>query len=310
MTSKTTAKDFFLYLGVFIGLYVSAINFLTLASAMIDKVFPVAGQYYYGDGTIRFALAALIIFFPAFIYLSVTVNKDLKVNPDSREMWVRKWLIFLTLFVSGLTVLIDLATLVYRFLGAEDLSIQFFLKVLIVALIAISIFRYYLYDLKRMSGDFAKSTKTFAYIISAIVLIAFIYGFILIQPFAQHGKNLDQTRVNDLMTIQNYVVYTQYQQKTTVPEKLVNDPISGFTIPLDPETKIPYEYKKISADSFELCATFSASSTDDQYPNRMYPVSMPYGGISDNWAHPIGHYCFSRVIDTNIIRINGTPVKY
>ncbi len=311
MTSKTTAKDFFLYLGVFIGLYVSAINFLVLVFAIINKLFPIAGQYYYDSSSVmRWPIAILIIFFPAFIYLAYFVNKELKMSPDKKELGIRRGAIIFTLFASGLTILIDLATLIYRFLGAEDLSIRFFLKVFIILALAIAIFRYYFWEFKRDASLYTQGAKTFVYIASGIVLAAIVLGVYLIgSPFAQHAKNLDQTRINDLMNIQSYVVYTAYQQKNSVPEALTNDPITGFTVPKDPETSLNYEYKKFSADSFELCATFSASSTDDKNV-RMLAPAYPYTGVNENWMHPAGHYCFSRVIDATIFKGNGVPVKY
>ncbi len=141
------------------------------------------------------------------------------------------------------------------------------------------------------------------YGISAIVLIGIIYGVVLIgTPASQHAINLDQQRVNDLSNIQNYLVYNVYGQKGALPEILKNDPILNFSIPLDPETKLPYAYRKTSSNNFELCAEFSASSTPDQ--SYRYPAYGSYG-VDQNWEHPKGHYCFSRTIDTN----PGVPVK-
>src|SRR5574344_2850381 len=120
MQSKTSAKDFFLYLAVFIGLYVSSISFLIATFQIINKLFPLKGEYIGGiDSSIRASLATLIIFFPAFIYVSYVTNKNLISNPEKKDIWIRRWMIFLTLFVAGLTIAVDLATLIYRFLGAE-----------------------------------------------------------------------------------------------------------------------------------------------------------------------------------------------
>src|SRR5689334_4888451 len=147
MQSKTTAKDFFLYLGVIIGLYVNSVSFLILVFQIIERVFPLVGEYidFTGSG-MRNVIAVLIIFFPAFIYLSYLVNKDLKANPEKKEIWIRRWMTYLTLFIAGLTVAIDLVTLIQRFLGAEDLTLRFILKVVFVLGVAISVFKYYLYD--------------------------------------------------------------------------------------------------------------------------------------------------------------------
>ena len=319
MQSKTTAKDFFLYLGVIIGLYVSSISFLTLIFQIINRVFPLAGEYAENfDNTIRSSLAALIIFFPAFIYVSLVTNKDLKLNPEKKDIWIRRWMIFLTLFIAGLTIAIDLSTLIYRFLGAEDLTLRFFLKVFFVLAVALTIFKSELKDLKRISFEITKKMKIAVGIVSAIVLIAIVSGVVIIgSPATQRAKMLDATRVNDLSTIQNQIVYSQWQTKGTVPANLdaLKDPISGYTLPSDPETKASYEYKMLSKNSFELCATFKTevgTTTINSITGKQVTSPYPYGNnmINENWQHGIGRTCFTRTIDSQLYPVNTpTPKK-
>ncbi len=309
MQSKTTAKDFFLSLGIIIGLYVSAISFLILVFQIIDNVFPLIGEYLgQTDYTIRGAIAALIIFFPAFLYISKIVNKDLKINPEKKDMWVRRWMIFLTLFVTGLTIAIDLATLVYRFLGAEDLTLRFFLKVFFVLAVAIVVFRSSLYDLRRTVFEYSKKIKIKIILVSVVVSAAIVYGIVLIgSPAMQRAKMMDETRVSDLSSIQGQLVYQQWQNKGTVPANLnaLNDPISGYTVPTDPETKLPYEYKKLAANSFELCATFkTAASTSTANSNVAMPAIYTNSTTNENWQHGIGNVCFTRVIDEKLYPVN------
>jgi hypothetical protein len=311
MNPKTTAKDFFLYLGVIIGLYVSSVSFLMLAFQIIDKVFPLAGEYVGNyDSSIRSSLAALIIFFPAFIYVSYLANKGLLESPEKKEMWVRRWMIFLTLFVAGLTIAIDLTTLIYRFLGAEDLTLRFFLKVFFVLVVAITVFRSVLNDYKRTSFEITKGIKNFMMIVSAVILSGIIYGIIIIgSPASQRARMMDEQRINDLSGIQSQIVYTQWQNKGEVPQSLdsLKDPISGYTLPTDPETKESYEYKMISKNSFELCATFkSVSLLDASNKTVARPVSYPYvdGMINENWQHKAEKTCFTRTIDEKLYPLN------
>ena len=315
MNPKTTAKDFFLYLGVIIGLYVSSISFLMLAFQIIDKVFPLAGEYIGNyDSGIRSSLAALIIFFPAFIYVSYLANKDLISSPDKKDMWVRRWMIFLTLFVAGLTIAIDLATLIYRFLGAEDLTLRFFLKVFFVLAVAITVFKFVLNDLKRISFEITKSVKNYVLVVSAIILLGIIYGmFIIGSPASQRARMLDEQRINDLSSIQSQIVYTQWQNKGEVPQNLdaLKDPISGYILPTDPETKESYEYKMISKNSFELCATFKTVNLLDESGAKIArPVSYPYmdGVINENWQHKAERTCFTRTIDEKLYPLNKNRI--
>lgn len=311
---KTTAKDFFLYLSITIGLYVSVVSFLALVFAIIDKVLPLAGEYSAGpDGTIRTSIAALIIFFPTFFYLTWLVFKDLQVEPEKRNIWVRKWMIFFTLFVAGLTMAIDLVTLIYRFLGAEDLTLRFFLKVFFVFSAAITIFIFYLYNLKRSVFEYKRSMNIRLAFISAIVIGAIAYGIMLIgSPAQQRKEMMDAQRINDLESIQSQIVYTQWQNKGTVPDSLsaLNDPISNFVVPTDPETGAQYGYSKISSSSFELCATFeTTASTSTENGTAPTPVLYPDPTTSQNWQHGIGNTCFTRSIDPSLYNVIPPTIK-
>jgi hypothetical protein len=315
MQSKSTAKDFFLFLGVLIGLYVSSITFLMLTFSIIDKVLPLAGDYVgQSDGTIRSAIAALIIFFPAFIYLSYITNKELQANPEKRDFWMRKWMIFFTLFVTGLAMAIDLVILVQRFLGADDLSLRFFLKVILVFIVSIVVFRSSLYDLKRTDFEFKGKVKTKIIIVAVVILMAIIYGIVLIgSPAMQRAKMMDERRVNDLSSIQSQIVYTQWENKGTVPTSLdaLKDPISNYLVPTDPETGTDYTYNKISKNSFELCATFKTiTSTTTSNAIIAKPVSYPYGTdlANENWQHKATTTCFKRVIDEKLYPLNKNKI--
>ncbi|MFA6445689.1 MAG: DUF5671 domain-containing protein [Candidatus Paceibacterota bacterium] len=148
--TKTTAPDFFLYLGVIIGLYASVISLIALLFELINKWLPDVTTYYDLSGSgMRFPIAVLIIFFPVFMYLSRMSTKAIVLAPEKKEMWIRRWFSFLTLFVAGLTIAIDLAVLIYNFIGGEDLTLRFVLKVVVVLVVAAVIFRYYLYELRR-----------------------------------------------------------------------------------------------------------------------------------------------------------------
>lgn len=308
MQPKTTAKDFFLNLGIIIGLYVSSISFLVLIFEIINKTFPLSGEYLYGyEYSIRSSLSALIIFFPAFIYLTWIGNKDLKINPEKKDIWVRRWMIFLTLFIAGLTIAIDLSTLIYRFLGAEDLTTRFFLKVFFVLAVATTIFRSSLYDLKRVTFDYDKKMIITSSVVSIVILASIVYGIIVIGlPSTQRAKNLDQTRINDLMNIQSQIVYTEWQNKGDIPVSLdgLKDPINNYTVPVDPETKQNYEYKKISTNSFELCATFKTSLVD----TSNLPEKMVLDNTNENWKHGVGRVCFERTIDPKLYPVNTNVI--
>jgi hypothetical protein len=148
---KSTPKDVFLHLLAIVALYVSAVSFMTLMFQLISTWFPDSLSYNYGVAeAIRWSASLLIVMFPVFLGITWLINKDFVQHPERREIRVRKWLGYLTLFISALTVIVDLATLVYNLLGGE-LTVRFILKVLTVLIVAGLIFVYYYLDMKKKS---------------------------------------------------------------------------------------------------------------------------------------------------------------
>lgn len=148
-----SARDAFLYLVMFSTLYFGAWNLGNLLFTLIDRAFPDATNGPYGNGYYlfdvqRWSTAAIIIAFPVFFFMAHYVGRQIKLNPFKRLSPARRWLTYLTLFVSSSTLLGDTTTLIYKLLGGE-LSVRFVLKVSVVAAIAGSAFAYYLTDLRK-----------------------------------------------------------------------------------------------------------------------------------------------------------------
>jgi hypothetical protein len=77
---------------------------------------------------------------------------------------------------------------------------------------------------------------------------------------------------------------------------MLQDPIAGYVVPVDPEAAKAYEYRATGARSFELCATFSQKSID---PVSAQPVKAP-GSSNEVWVHGVGRTCFVRTIDPQL----------
>ncbi|MDP3962869.1 MAG: hypothetical protein Q8Q03_03320, partial [bacterium] len=142
-------------------------------------------------------------------------------------------------------------------------------------------------------------------------------GFIITgSPYKQRALRLDNQRVNDLSNIQWQVV-NYWQQKGELPANLesLKDPISGQTIPTDPENRSQYEYHLNGPTSFEMCATFAEKFQDNRDKGRYsggYMMSYPVmdGMMNDNWMHEAGHTCFERTIDPERYPINKPKPVY
>ncbi len=320
---KTSAKDFFLYLSSFAGLYVSAVSLISLLFAMINKALPDAlnSMYYYGSDPysagVRTAIASLLIVFPIYLALASYIDRYVRANPEKKDISVRKWLTYLTLFLTGVAVVVDLVVLVNTFLGGEITS-RFVWKVLSVLVVSGAVFAYYFYDLRKtFSAGSPKRTKLIVSLACLLVFGSLVAGFVVVgSPMSARAQRFDDRRVSDLTSIQ-WQVINYWQQKGKVPASLsdLNDPISGFSVPTDPETGKAYGYQKSPQDlSFKVCATFSTKSDSQSgVSGRGGAMSEPSVSYmvpgSNNWAHGIGTVCFDRVIDRDLYPVREKAAK-
>jgi hypothetical protein len=321
--AQITAKDFFLHVGVIVTLYVFAVSFLTFLFDIINYSFPdkLAGYADPYSYTIRFAISTLIVSFPILIFLINVIYKDLLKNISKRELAIRRWFIYLTIFITSLTVAIDLIVLINTFLGGE-ITTRFILKIFAVGFVAVSIFVYSLYDLR---GNFFEKPilrKILLSVLSSIVVISVVWGFFVIGS-PNHFRNIryDDQRVSDLQNIQ-WQLLDKYQTKGSLPNSLseLDDSLSGYSVPVDPETNESYEYKSpnvlaTTTLTFELCANFSEKSQDLEgrggYTDSSYPAKDIYydpGFGNAKWEHNSGKTCFQRTIDPIKYPVNPKPL--
>ena len=297
---KNLPRDLFLHLLAIVTLYWSAVSFVTLLWQYINKFFPDILEYRnyaYFTGTMRFTIASLIVVFPIFILVSWFLNKIYKKEYSVRESKIRKWLIYLTLFIASLVIIGDLVTVLNALLNGE-LTIRFILKALSILLVAVLVFWYYLDDVRRETPT--QLAKPFAIGTGILVLVGVVGAFFVVgSPMSARLIQFDQQKISDLQGIQ-YQIVNYWQNKENLPSSLsdLNDPILSFKIQVDPQTGQPYEYKIIDTQnlSFELCAIFNKEGVDQYGPAKPMTVSVE-GFTADNWSHPAGYHCFKRTID-------------
>lgn len=321
MTSEaknSSPREVFLHLLAIVTLYMSAFNFGRLIFGYVDRIFPdlLEGRYYSGlaqNESMRWSLAMLIIGFPVYFFTTRFLQRLYVKNPWEQTRRIRKWLVYLTLFLSAVAIIVDLVTVLYKFLGGE-LSIRFVIKVFAVLVIAVAIFGYYFWELRhfRESGEAGAlvtpkkfDIRYFVGFIVALILANVVTGFFMIgSPQKERLVRFDSQRTNDLQMIQNEVL-NFWQQKTRLPATLdeLKSDITGFVSPHDPQTGGVYEYRTVEALKFELCATFATSSTDKTPKGMPYaPYPTPYYEGLGNWTHDVGRICFARTIDPERFR--------
>ena len=299
-TDTGSAKDAFFHLLVFTTLYSTVISLIVLAFEYVGRWFPDAAldQYAYRSGDvsgIRWAIAVIVVSFPLFALLSRALHREFKVQPEKLASGVRKWLTYLTLFVTACTLIGDFITLLFYLLDGE-LSVRFLTKVFAILVLAGMPFAYY-FSALRMDGEQYRTSPLHARFLRVAfgITVAFIvYGIVLAgSPMQGRNQLLDQQRVGDLKAIQSQIYDSIYgsnrypvqpaSKPVVLPKPLprtLDDIAANATYQklriTDPGTGASYGYNA-KGNSFELCAIFALSL--DQ-------------GYDIFWNHPAGSHCF------------------
>ena len=199
------------------------------------------------------------------------------------------------LFVAVCNIIGSLIALVYRLL-AGDYTVAFIFKALTVLIIALGIFGYHFYDLKRL--DYSKrssvSIGTFSAVVALSVIAVITAFFIVGSPLQSRMLKFDNQRVNNLTELK-YQLENYYRQNQQLPADLSASQFERF---VDPETNQLSEYQPLTQDQYELCATFSLDAPKDD----------PYRYGTDEWNfHQAGRQCF-KVRISNIEKIMMEPM--
>lgn len=322
-------------LGVLVTLITSVSAFLNLVFETLNKHFPdvLNASYQYGYSTyqyegIRGSLATLVIFFPVFLIVSYFWRRYAERGMGHIDAIVRKWVIYIILFLSSVVAIIDLVALVRYFISGEITS-RFILKAVTVLVVVILVGAYYIISLKNPNALKNKLSLVFGGVSLVVVVVAVWYSFsIMGSPATQRSLRLDDRRVGDLQSIQ-YQVINHWQQKEELPKTLeeLSNPLTGYSLPTPPqfEKGEKYEYNVKSKLTFELCATFALpipkgwqeygdgrayTAFDMGIKEMAYPSMAPGGyGANESWDHQAGRTCFERTIDQDIYPPYPDPVR-
>jgi hypothetical protein len=303
-TQKLSPKYFFFSLASLAALITSVTALLDLVFETLNQKFPDVLNANYGYDSMRSALATLVIALPVFLAVSYFWNREKVLG--SVDQVIRKWMIYLILFLSASVVIGDLITLVRYFISGE-ITTRFILKVAVALAVALKVGLYYIYLLQERKKVFGFRISIWAPIkASVLVLLAVGWSFwVMGSPATARAVRFDNQRIGDLQNIQ-WQVINYYQQKAKLPSSLsdLNNPLSGFSLPIDPENKA-YAYKVSGKLTFSLCADFSLESRANPQLGRTAPTPTDAPGSASNyqdqnWAHPAGMYCFARTIDPDL----------
>ncbi|MGF1570845.1 MAG: DUF5671 domain-containing protein [Nodosilinea sp.] len=148
--SGEMARDAFFYLLAFIALVLWTQALGEIAFFFIDNLVPDSLNPYYGDSSWRlaFALARLMVAYPVYLGLMRQINRDLAHHREKYFSGVRKWLTYLTLWVTALIAIGALIAFLTSFLRGE-LTLRFVLKVLVVLVLDGGVLWYYTHWIRR-----------------------------------------------------------------------------------------------------------------------------------------------------------------
>lgn len=318
MHTKITPKDFFLWVGSMVALYGSVIAFISLIFDYINYAYPDAAAVYSFSGNpyasgISHSMAALIVLFPMFLVLRYVIRLTIKHDNTRADVWVRRWALYLTLFIAGATLVTDLIVLLMYFFDG-DVTVRFIMKITLVILVAGGGFLHFLADLWRYWEKKVTSARVIGAATSILVLFTVFSAFMIIgTPWQARLYRLDDQKTYDLEQIQARIV-TFWQKKGELPKALVdlNDSIGDNPVPTDPQTGEPYTYTVTGKNTFILCARFNALA--QQYSPSVMNSQTTFlnnGSQYSSWFHGAGDVCFDRTIDPDIYppRLKAEPVK-
>ncbi len=287
------ALDAFLNLLSLVTLGWTAFSFGGVLFQIINRYF---GNYALGydnsyySSTMKFNIASLLIVTPVFLVLTGILHKQYKERKLNSQSGIHRWLTYLMLFIAFCNIVGSLIALVFKFLDGIFFS-SFILKALTIFVIALGIFGYNWYDLKRKDYE-AKSQVS---LISAVLVIvlsvgAIIGGFVISgSPQRARKMNFDRQRINDLSSLR-YQINEYERVNKKLPYDLSDSQFLRFK---DPETKNQYEYSFIGDKEYQLCANFSLPA--EALNNKTFEADY-YGYETWNY-HKGGRQCYKLILD-------------
>ena len=305
---NNAAKFAFLYMLSLVALIFVSLSTGMIIFQLINKYVPdilnkFAGQF--SDGTLKFAISALIISAPIFYFTMRQISKSLFSGSLEKDSGIRKWLTYLIIFVAFVVMIGWLIGLLTSYLNGE-LTMKFILKAITAIGISVAVFTYYLYDIRRDEVVGKKDMRVAIYFYGSLTIIAaaFISALLIVEsPTAARNRMIDNAVLDNFNKI-DAALNNYYQQNKKLPTGL--DILKGdyyFLTDQDltnPADKSKFEFKTKSATEYELCAQFLTS-------NKIANSNTDYYNYKDRWPHDTGYQCLKQII--NDFSKDTVPIK-
>jgi len=312
-SNQNSSKYAFFYMLSLVALIFSSISIGMIAFQIINKSFTDPLNLFQGrfsSGALRFAISALVIAAPIYFVTMRQIFKSMASGLLGKDSEVRKWLTYFILFVSTVVMIGWLIATLNNFLNGE-LTVKFILKAATSIIISGIIFSFYFYDIRRKEAV-GKDIILQAYFYGALalVIVSLVASFFFIEsPAKVRARNHDRQILANLSQIDD-AVNVYYNKEKAVPEKLEDlfkDQSRQIFITedalKDPANGKFFDYKKLAANSYEICATFNLSNKESEKDDS--EIIDPF--LEERWAHESGFQCFTKKAE--LLDSQGSPIK-
>ena len=133
--------------------------------------------------------------------------------------------------------------------------------------------------------------KIFLAVVVVVVAVTVGVGiFVGGLPGSQRSAGIDDNRISDLRNIHS-AIGQHWSRNGELPETLedLQGPNSFIRDIRDPVTEVPYEYRVLGDDQYELCASFDTDSANSALGRRQLEGSF----AEQFWNHGAGRQCFN-----------------
>lgn len=269
------AKEAFFYALLFVAFGMVAGNTLSLFFGQANFWLPERGDFYsrYAVHGLRWSMAALIVFTPAFWFLNRFDDRATGKDTARKHGTMRRWLSSIAMFVAVAALLGDALYLIYTYLNGH-MTTRFLAKSGTVALLAWVVLAYFRQD-RRITGINRKIPS--AWVLSGLAVLSLVLSFMTIGGPAQGQKERrDQLKLSDMRNLAYDIARCSGVDRNNLPEVL--DPLSCAEN-LDRLTAYAanVKYTRISGNEYQLCI-------DVEFPPA---INQRFGGdikISDQTA--------------------------
>jgi len=288
--NSNNAKHVFFYLISFFTLCFTAIGIGQVIFQLINFTITESTPSYSGEfqnDILRFAISALIIAAPIYYFATRKINSELAKKSLDPDAAIRKWLIYLAIFITSAVMIGDLIFTLNSFLAGE-ITLKFFLKALTILTISGSFSSYYFLDLKRKDLKRGLRMKIFGGAFIIVILACLTISFSMIDsPKKAREIREDRERISELQQI-NYSIGDFLRNEKKLPQNL-DELVSEFSLReaslLDPVSEKKYEFEIIGSKKYKLCAEFTHS-------NKNLEKQIRNNWVDPQWSHVASRQCF------------------